>query len=153
MSLSRLPLPSIDRILESEVDTNAKNASGQDNIDAAMTSSPSAPDAPLPAIVPQAHLMKTIDFRDNDLENEEVELFFLKVGFPDELPSDKDDAQTAFEEGRAVDVVDPPVIEQEQAPNRWLNLILAIRRLFPFRLAEVLLRKIGRELAQVFAQR
>ena len=32
-----------------------------------------------------AHLyQKTIDFRGNDLESEEVELFSLKVGFPDE---------------------------------------------------------------------
>ena len=31
--------------------------------------------------------------------------------------------------------------------------MMAIRRLFPFRLAEVLLRKAGRELAQRFAQR
>jgi len=157
MSLSRLSLPSISRVLEGEAEADTKNVTAQVQEDTnSSTASTSTSASLLPALVPQPHLMKTMDLRDHDLENEEVELFSFVLGFPDEAEADKDDAQTIFEERRFGEVhVELAELQEEQpdAPIRWLKInfaqwVMTIRRLFPVRFAEIFLRKAGQELAQ-----
>ncbi|PPQ64935.1 hypothetical protein CVT26_015655 [Gymnopilus dilepis] len=124
MSLSRLHLPSNGGILEGHVDTAAKKESEDGNENLSKVSDSQAPEPAVPAIVvAQTHLMKTIDFRGNDLESEEVELFSLKVGFPDE-PAVEGDNIVNVVEARPPDVAhfaNRQEGEEERAPNRWLN--------------------------------
>lgn len=102
MTLARLALPSISRVLEADPSIPRKRSAP-----AMMSNQPDAPTgqaaSTVPSSVPQPHLMvctlvylfhffhrlifylqKTIDFRDNSLEAEEDELFSFVVGFPNE---------------------------------------------------------------------
>ncbi|KAF8911509.1 hypothetical protein CPB84DRAFT_1742912 [Gymnopilus junonius] len=104
-----------------------------------------------PTLIHEPHLMTVVDLRNNDLENAEEELFSFKVGFPDD-EVDTEDAPVIVEERGDEDVPEHQE-EQPEAPIQWLKInftqwVMAIRRLFPIRFAEIFLRKAGQDLTQ-----
>jgi len=152
MTLARLALPSISRVLEADPSIPRKRSAP-----AMMSNQPDAPTgqaaSTVPSSVPQPHLMKTIDFRDNSLEAEEEELFSFVVGFPNETALDEAETQTIFQERAMPNSALLQGRKIGQAFSTWVKnnfprLVTAVHKLFPVKVAEIFLLKAGQNLVK-----
>ncbi|PPQ77249.1 hypothetical protein CVT26_005988 [Gymnopilus dilepis] len=150
MSLARLSLPSFSTVLEADPSIPRKKSAPAlktNQSDVSLGSS----DSSSPIQTSQASFMKTIDFRDNDLESEEVELFSLIVGFPAEAGHAQAEAEAALHQG-APEATQLQHGQTGQALTLWIKanyprLADVVRRLFPVKMAESLLRKVGQKIS------
>ncbi|KAF8911541.1 hypothetical protein CPB84DRAFT_1762160 [Gymnopilus junonius] len=146
MSLARLSLPSISHVLERQgiapKEAPVQRASLHD---AHMGSAP----APSSSLAPQLNPMQTIDHRDRGPEMEEEHIFAVDRLANEAPPAnaepkptvndrrDQNEAALETKHGQALG---------SWVKNNFPRLVNVVRKLFPVKVAEVLLRRVGRAL-------
>ncbi|PPQ98357.1 hypothetical protein CVT26_013613 [Gymnopilus dilepis] len=159
MTLSRLRIPSITHVLEAEglIPPKEKEkvspSSPSSTAVQSDASSGSAGSAQQPSAA-QSHLMKTVDYRDfgyeaDDEEDDGEENVPVPTGLAAQVTVD-----AAKEVNEAPLDVNNDIenIQQDHALSLWVKnnfprAVQAVRRLFPVKVAEIVLRKVARKVA------